>query len=334
VQAEDVHTAGADLIRKRQRLGDLVSDLVSDRVTGTCEPNAAAAGRSIGSASGGRRLQETAAASFSMQEDDMSHRMSVVVALSLWTLTGCQASADPRPATPAGRLEILVDGAPRPAHGARGTWYIEALKGRPYAIRVTNPYPVRVAVALAVDGLNTIDARHTASAAARKWVIEPFGSVTISGWQTSLADARRFEFTTEARSYGASLGRTEDLGIVSAVFYRERVRQFAQTTARDERGRAGNASSAGVPKSAPAAAESPEYAATGMGRRIDHAVTAVEIELEEAPALSVALRYEYRPELVRLGVLRPEPPADSAMERRERASGFSPGFCPESKRRD
>ena len=272
----------------------------------------------------------------------MLHRMPVAVALSLWTLAGCQAWADPRPATPAGRIEILVDGVPRPAHGARGTWYIEALRGRPYAIRVTNPYPVRVAVALAVDGLNTIDARHTASAAARKWVIEPFGSITISGWQTSLADARRFEFTTEARSYGASLGRTEDLGIISAVFYRERVRQFAQATARDERDRAGNASSAGASKSAPpsapsaaaAAAESSEYAATGMGRRVDHAVTEVEIELEEAPALSVALRYEYRPELVRLGVLRPEPPADSAMERRERASGFSPGFCPEPKRRD
>jgi hypothetical protein len=269
----------------------------------------------------------------------MSHRMPVAVALSLWTLAGCQAWAQPgperRPAVPACRVEIIVDGVPRPPIGARGAWYIEAVKGRPYAIRLTNPYAVRVAVALAVDGLNTIDARHTSPAEARKWVIEPFSSMTISGWQTSLADARRFEFTTEARSYGASLGRTEDLGVISAVFYRERVRAFAQLTAHDERGRAGNAS-AGAAKSAPlpapAVAESTEYAATGMGRRIDHAVTEVEIELEEAPALSVALRYEYRPELVRLGVLPPEAPSDRALDRRERAKGFTPGFCPEPRR--
>ena len=228
----------------------------------------------------------------------MPNRTTVAVALSLWTLAGCHAWADPLPARPAGRIEILVDGVPRPAHGARGTWYIEALKGRPYTIRVTNPYPVRVAVALAVDGLNTIDARHTSSAAARKWVIEPYGSATISGWQTSLADARRFEFTTEAQSYGATLGRTEDLGIISAVFYRERQRPFAQATARDERSGAGGVpaeaqkSAASAPSAARAAAESPEYTATGMGRRVDHAVTEVQIELEETPALSVALRYE------------------------------------------
>ena len=268
----------------------------------------------------------------------MPHHMPVAVALTLCTLAGCQASADPRPTAPAGRIEILVDGVPRQAYGARGTWYIEALKGRPYAIRVTNPYAVRVAVALAVDGLNTIDARHTSAADARKWVIEPFGSVTIRGWQTSLADARRFEFTTEARSYGASLGRTEDLGIISAVFYRERVQAVAQMSARDERGRS-NDVPAGASKSAPSAApppaaESPEYAATGMGRRIDHAVTEVAIDLEATPASVVALRYEYRAELVRLGVLQTDPPVDGAMERRERASGFAPGFCPEPKRWD
>ena len=261
----------------------------------------------------------------------MSHRMSIVVALSAWMLAGGQAWAEPRPAVPAGRLEILVDGRPRPAVGARGTWYIEALKGRPYAIRLTNPYAVRVAVALAVDGLNTIDARHTSSASARKWVIEPYGSVTISGWQTSLDDARRFEFTTEARSYGASLGRTTDLGIISAVFYRERVRAAVQMPQRDERGRAGDAS-AGAAKSAPlpapAAAESPEYAATGMGRRIDHAVTEIEVELEDAPALSLPSADQYRPELVRLGVLPPEAPADRVLDRREQAKGLRPGSAP------
>ena len=68
-------------------------------------------------------------------------------------------------------------------------------------------------MALSVDGLNTIDARHTAAADARKWVIEPYQTVTISGWQVNSAEARRFEFTTEARSYGQALGQTANLGV-------------------------------------------------------------------------------------------------------------------------
>ena len=78
-------------------------------------------------------------------------------------------------------------------------------KGKEYAIRLRNPYGVRVAVALSVDGLNTIDARETTATEARKWVLDPYETVTISGWQTSQTEARRFEFTTEARSYGQAL---------------------------------------------------------------------------------------------------------------------------------
>jgi hypothetical protein len=61
---------------------------------------------------------------------------------------------------------------------------IEALKGKEYEIRLHNPFPVRVAVALSVDGLNTIDAQHTTAAHGRKWVIGPYETITISGWQT------------------------------------------------------------------------------------------------------------------------------------------------------
>ena len=76
-------------------------------------------------------------------------------------------------------------------------------------------------MALSVDGLNTIDARETTAAEARKWVLGPYETVTISGWQTSQLEAHRFEFTTEARSYGQALGKTANLGVISAVFFKE-----------------------------------------------------------------------------------------------------------------
>ena len=73
----------------------------------------------------------------------------------------------------AGLIVILVNGAPQPQYTHNGRLYVEALKGKEYAIRIRNPYPVRAAVALSVDGLNTIDASHTSAADARKWVLGP-----------------------------------------------------------------------------------------------------------------------------------------------------------------
>src|SRR5918994_749217 len=133
----------------------------------------------------------------------------------------------------AGLIVILVNGTPQPQYTHNGRLYVEALKGQEYAIQMRNPYPVRVAVALSVDGLNTIDARHTAAADARKWVLAPYETVTISGWQTSRTDARRFEFTTEARSYAQALGKTANLGMISAAFFKERVPAIARESLKE-----------------------------------------------------------------------------------------------------
>ena len=264
----------------------------------------------------------------------MKHHFAYVIFAGLTLAAGFQAATSAAPVRhPAGYIDILVDGVAQRRYAHEGRSYVEALKGREYAIRIRNPYAVRVAVALSVDGLNTIDARQTTAAAARKWVLEPYETVTISGWQTSRTEARRFEFTTEERSYGQALGKTANLGVISAVFFKER-RSHAMTEAAKD----------GIAQSAPASPSSAaegqradasasrakraedEYAATGMGGRTGHAVSQVWMDLEEAPAQTVNIRYEFRPQLVRLGVV----PAATAgrLERRERARGFEPAFCP------
>jgi hypothetical protein len=68
-----------------------------------------------------------------------------------------------------------------------------------------------------------------------------------------------------------------------------------------------------------------------MGRRIGHRVTEVSLDLEDTPAQTVNIRYEYRRELVRLGVF-PAARTGTGLERRERARGFEPGFSPEPRR--
>ena len=227
-------------------------------------------------------------------------------------------------------IDVVVGGVSQRQYPHNGRTYVEALNGREYAIRVRNPFGVRVAVALSVDGLNTIDARQTTAAAARKWVIDPYQTVTISGWQTSRTDARRFEFTTEERSYGQALGRNANFGVISAVFFRERVATISRDRESSER-RADTPQPAAPAQEASAAAgkarAADEYAATGMGRRTDHAVTQVWLDLETTPAQSVNIRYEFRQQLVRLGVLPASSPRDP-LERREGALGFEPGFSP------
>lgn len=245
-------------------------------------------------------------------------------------------------------VEVLVDGRPLPEYAARGTRYIEAAKGKEYAIRLRNPLGVRIAVALSVDGLNTIDARRTSAMDARKWVLDPYQTVVISGWQTSRDHARRFYFTSEEQSYAGWLGRTDDLGVISAVVFRERVpparpsvspRESERSDLPRQSAPAAPAGSSPAPNeaaplardsAADAAAkrqEADEYAATGIGRETRHHVERVYFDLDETPLASVSLRYEYRPQLVALGIL-PPVERDDRLGRRERARGFEPGFCP------
>jgi len=259
----------------------------------------------------------------------------IVATLALAAAPPAAMSASPTP-RPVQAVDILVDGAPQPQFAHGGRWYVEARKGREYAIRLRNPYPVRVAVALSVDGLNTIDARETTAAGARKWVIGPYETVVISGWQTSQTVARRFEFTTEEKSYGQALGKTANLGVISAVVFKERVVRYTQETSKDQaRRQPAPAAESARPESAGSARQESradnEYAATGMGRRTDHAVEQVWLDLEESPSRVVNIRYEFRPQLVRLGIL-PGASTPDPLRRRERASGFEPGFCPEPPR--
>ena len=273
----------------------------------------------------------------------MNNRFACLIAAGLALATGphhVMSASDVR--HPVGDVDILVDDAPQPRYAHNGRWYVEARKGREYAIRLRNPYAVRVAVALSVDGLNTIDARETTAADARKWVLGPYETVTISGWQTSRLEARRFEFTTEARSYGQALGKTANLGVISAVFFKERVplSLLRSDSSSDVAGRQAPAPESSSPANQAAAAGAlagtdkkarDEYAATGMGRQTGHAVTQVWLDLEDGPVQTVNIRYEFHPQLVRLGILPPAPTADP-LQRREHAHGFEPGFSPEPPR--
>jgi hypothetical protein len=244
-------------------------------------------------------------------------------------------------------VQILVNGRALDEYYARGRSYVEAIAGGEYEVRIRNPLPFRVAVALSVDGLNTIDARRTTALNASKWVIEPYGTINITGWQLSSARARRFYFTSERDSYGAKLGQTSNLGVVSAVFFRERRPIAVPVTPpprphplyKEDSRRDSSSAPTAESRSEESAKQrqgqiapvpDDEYAATGIGRSVHNEVQWINLELESRPAAEVMIRYEYYPALVRLGIVprtytRPDP-----LRRREGATGFEDRrFSPE-----
>jgi hypothetical protein len=256
-------------------------------------------------------------------------------------------------------MEILIGGTPVYEYAARGTSYIEALKSREYSVRLRNRTAERIAIALSVDGLNSIDARATTAGDARKWVLGPYESITLDGWQTSSATARRFFFTTEEKSYGNWLGQTQNLGLVAAVVFREKrlpisiysgPRYGAPGPQREEsesRGDESNSPPAPMGQSEGGVAgglilprhpddlskKSDDLAATGIGQETSHPVREVFFDSEDSPAAVLELRYEYRDSLVRLGVL-PENLYGDSLSRRERARGFQEsGFALDPYRR-
>ena len=234
-------------------------------------------------------------------------------------------------------VSILVDGKPVPEYAGRGRIYIEALKGKEFTIRLSNPTGERVAVALSVDGRNVIDAKRTTDLAATKWILAPGQTADIPGWQISGETARKFYFTETSSSYVKWLGDTANVGTIEAVYFREKQREPTLVWKDEPADRKRRAESAqadaerGANSSAPSPAtkapprETDSYAATGIGDRTPFAVQWAAFEGNPTPAARIAIRYEYRPQLVRLGVL----PREDELFARDRARGFEHAYAPD-----
>ena len=275
-------------------------------------------------------------------------------------------------------VSVVVDGSAAPEYSARGRIYIEALRGKNFSLRLSNPTDERVAVALSVDGRNVIDAKRTNAGRATKWILMPGQTAEIPGWQISGETSRRFFFTETSRSYAKWLGDTSNVGTIEAVFFRERRQVVAAPIApwrrqrerakdsRDEGAAEGvveggapaappsQSGSAGSPSESAARSDRPamdsrakanresprdadalsktresdSFAATGIGDRTPFAVQWTSFDENPIPAARVALRYEFRAELLRLGVL----PREDELYARDRGRGFEREYAPDPHR--
>jgi len=250
-------------------------------------------------------------------------------------------------------LSVIVHGSGAAEYPFHDRTYIEALRGESFWLRLHNPTAERVAVALSVDGLNVVDAKRTSAASATKWILAPGQTVDIPGWQISGQVARKFFFTDTARSYAKWTGDTRNVGVIEAVFFREKSplplrvappgqgKKMSRDTAprapeariagsrdggaAERQSAAHGESSASAPLTEGNVRESDRFAATGIGERTSFPVQWVSFEEDPVPEATISLRYEYRRELVRLGVILRE----DELYARDRGRGFEHEYAPD-----
>lgn len=112
-----------------------------------------------------------------------------------------------------------ADGKPAPLYLHQGRLYTEAGLGRPYHVLLHNKSDRDVGVALAIDGVNTIDRKITRPSAGAKWFVRKGAQGRIDGWYVSEKAVERFVFVEGGESLAASLGHTEEIGLLTAAFF-------------------------------------------------------------------------------------------------------------------
>jgi hypothetical protein len=214
----------------------------------------------------------------------------------------------------------------------RGASYVAGRPGDRYAVRLTNRSSGRILVVLSVDGVNAVSGE-TAAVGQTGYVLAPYQSAEITGWRKSYSEAAAFYFTALPDSYAARTNRPDNVGVIGAAVFRERVpepvsrwREPAPSVAKDgndsgrleaERQRDGASADAAAPPAQAAARARPDsFAAqdekklgTGHGEREYSPTSQTAFErASSSPAEIVQLRYDSYANLLASGVIpRPRP---------------------------
>ncbi|MDQ6628565.1 MAG: hypothetical protein M3Z29_08980 [Pseudomonadota bacterium] len=229
-------------------------------------------------------------------------------------------------------------GSVLPTHRYRGASYIAGRPGDRYAVRLVNRSGSRLLVVLSIDGVNAVSGE-TAATGQTGYVLAPWASADITGWRKSDAEAAAFYFTALPDSYAARTDRPDNVGVIGAAIFRERIVEpvrrsydappFASSRLDAERqeperraqaeSSAGAATSDRTRRSAPTAAPTPpgerdslakaDKLGTGHGEREYSPTSQTTFErLSWRPSEVVQVRYDSYANLVASGVIgRPRP---------------------------
>ena len=186
-------------------------------------------------------------------------------------------------------------------------FYVEAVKGDRYSIQVTNKSGRRIGVVIAVDGRNIINGKKSdLERNERMYIIGPYESNTFEGWRTSMDRTNRFYFTEQSDSYAEKVfADASAMGTIALAVYREKIPEIISHSERLKEAPAGAMPYASRESRSTDRVEQKigKEAGTGFGETTYSPAYVVHFDPEQEPAEKIVLKYEWRSELCRKGVI-------------------------------
>jgi hypothetical protein len=190
-------------------------------------------------------------------------------------------------------------------------FYMEAVKGQRYSVQVINKSDRRLGVVIAVDGRNIIDGKKSdLKRTERMYIIGPHEENTFEGWRTGMDRTNRFYFTEQSDSYAEKVfADASAMGTVALAVYREKLPEIVPYSGRSSRMKETPAGGAPCPPGASSSADrselkKSEQAGTGFGETTYSPAYVVHFDPEHAMAEKIVLKYEWRSELCKRGIIR------------------------------
>lgn len=112
----------------------------------------------------------------------------------------------------------------------RGQTFVAGERGDRYEIVVTNNTASRVEVVVSVDGRDVVSGKLGDFTKNRGYVLDPFDSVVIDGFRTSLEQVAAFRFSDVEASYTARKGTPQHAGVIGVAVFHERAHRLADGT--------------------------------------------------------------------------------------------------------
>ena len=189
-------------------------------------------------------------------------------------------------------------------------FYVEAVKGDRYSIRVTNKSGGRIGVVIAVDGRNIISGKKSdLKRDERMYIIGPYENNTFEGWRTGMDRTNRFYFTEPSDSYAEKVfADASAMGTVAVAVYREKLPEVIPYS--EKRSQLRDAPAAAAPQGPGESGvagklekKQGEEAGTGFGETNYSPARSVHFNPEHGPAEKIVLKYEWQSELCRKGII-------------------------------
>ena len=202
---------------------------------------------------------------------------------------------------------------PRVRHEGR-YFYVEAVKGDKYSIEVTNRSDRNIGVVIAVDGRNIVSGNKSdLKNNERMYIISPYATNTFEGWRTGMDRTNRFYFTEQSDSYTEKVfSDGSAMGTIAVAVYREKSRPVVSKSEPLYRDRAQEAPAGAAPRLQGSLEkrsydrvekEKSEQAGTGFGETTYSPAREIRFEAENTVADKIVLKYEWRQELCKKGII-------------------------------